>query len=70
MSILDINNSIANSTNFHDITFMISKIIVTSENLIIDIKNEHCYYSSNSIVDIKNRHFNNWIIDIKNKGFY
>jgi len=35
-------------------TFMISEInIVTSENLIIDIKNEHCYYS-NSIVD---RHF-------------
>jgi len=33
---------------------MISEInIVTSKNFILDIKNEHCYYS-NSIVDIKN----------------
>jgi len=50
------------------ITFMISEInIVTSKNLIFDIKNDHCYY--NSIDDINNRNFN-WILDIKNKGFY
>jgi len=39
------------------VTFMTSEInVVTSKNLIIDIKNEHT--CSNSIVDIKNRHFN------------